>query len=384
MGVPEKRFIVRVVVWISVVVAMVNLFTHHLCAQTQEPVDAPFLQLKPVAHKNIVAIMSGNSDGGSLNTIYDIATVLERTSDIRIIPVVGNGSLQNIKDILNLDNIDAVIIQPHILWHLKETGEVAPDIDKRIAYITTLFTDELHVIARKEIKDFKDLAGKRVNFSIKGSGTRISMGLIFNALQMKVQEFNMRQADAFELMKQGQLDATSCICSKPLYHAYMLKNKSKDFKILSIPYTTELEENFFPGLVSHKDYPDLIPPGGSVNTVAVQTILGIYSGSTEKNERYRRLARFVDAFFNNIKEFKRPLHHEKWAAVNIAASVSGLQRFEPAQIWLNRNLLPAGRQVGAVVNQTTDERIIQSVRRSNVEKADPQPIQAVPSQSLPQ
>ena len=56
----------------------------------------------------------------------------------------------------------------------------------------------------------------------------------------------------------------------------------------------------------------------------------------ERSERYRRVQRFVDAFFSRFDEFSLPGRHPKWKEVNLAADVPGWQRFKPAQDWLDK------------------------------------------------
>ncbi len=335
--------VVRCRAWIiaiaSVLAASIVATTAQSQSQTNRQTSASvsrFAQYRDAINENVVTIISGNPNGGFLYTAYDIAAVLERTSKMRVIPIVGKGGAQNVKDVLYLKGIDMGIMHPHVIQYFKQTGEVGPNLEKRIAYITTLFTDELHVVTRPDIKDFRDLEGKRVNFSNTGSGTQISMRLIFQALGMKVQEFNMGQGDAFELMKQGKLDATTCTCAKPLRSVRGLK-KATGFKLLPVPYAPELEKSFLPGILTHTDYPELIPPGQSINTVAVQTILGVYNWKTKTTDRYRRVSRFVEAFFSNIKEFRKPPRQPKWKSINIAATVAGMTRFAPAQEWLELN-----------------------------------------------
>ena len=304
-------------------------------AQTS-PTPSVYAKLRDEINRDVVTIISGNPNGGFLYTAHDIAAVLERTSKIRVIPLVGKGGAQNVKDVLYLKGIDMGIMHPHVIKYFKQTGEAGPDIDKRVAYITTLFTDELHLVVRPEIQSFADLAGKKVNFSNAGSGTQISMRLIFSALGMKVQESNMGQTDAFELMKRGELVATTCTCAKPLRSVRAL-TKDSGLKLLSVPYTKELEDTFLPGVLTHNDYPELIPEGQTINTIAVQTILGVYNWRTKTNERYIRVAKFVDNFFDKIKEFRKPPRQPKWKSINIAARVKGLTRFPPAAAWIARN-----------------------------------------------
>ena len=319
------------------------------------PQTSAYAKYRNQVNKNVVSIISGNPNGGFLYTAHDIAAVLDRTSDIRVMPIVGKGGAQNVKDVLYLKGIDMGIMHPHVIKYFKTTGEAGPNIDKRIAYITTLFTDELHLVARPEIKSFDDLRGKRVNFSNKGSGTQITMRLIFKALGMKVEEFNMGQTDAFEMMKRGELDATACTCAKPLRSVRSL-TKDTGFQLLTVPYSPELEDTFFPGTLTHNDYPELIPAGQSIDTVSVQTILGVYNWRTRTTERYRRVTNFVEKFFESINEFHKPPRQPKWKSINIAARVKGLQRFPPAAEWLKRNAATRNNVAGIRVNRKLARR----------------------------
>jgi hypothetical protein len=52
-------------------------------------------------------------------------------------------------------------------------------------------------------------------------------------------------------------------------------------------------------------------------------------------DRYRRVQRFIEAFFPKIAEFQKPPRHVKWREVNLAATLPGWNRFEAAQAWLD-------------------------------------------------
>ncbi|MEM7774520.1 MAG: TAXI family TRAP transporter solute-binding subunit [Pseudomonadota bacterium] len=330
----------------TVLFGIVGAYQNFAAAQSATP-RAPARvptndEFRAKLNENVVTIISGNPNGGFLYTAYDIAAVLDDGDELRVLPIVGRGGAQNIKDVLYLRGIDMGIMHPHLIAYYKDNGELGPNIDRRIAYVTTLFADELHVVASKDINTFADLAGKRVNFSDKGSGTQLSMKLIFRLLKMDVQEFNMGQADAFEKIKNGELDATLCTCAKPLRS---VKGISPDdgLKLVPVPYSPELEELFLPGFITHKDYPNMLPAGEQIETISVQTILGVYNW-TPRNPRYPRIAKFVNAFFNNISKFHQPPRQPKWRGLNIAATVKTLQRFPAAQEWLDKN---APRLTGA-------------------------------------
>ncbi len=73
-----------------------------------------------------------------------------------------------------------------------------------------------------------------------------------------------------------------------------------------------------------------------MDTVAVPAVLAAFNWSPH-TERYRRLARFVDAFFGKIGELQQPPFHPKWKEVALNAPLPGWVRFRPAQEWLDRN-----------------------------------------------
>src|SRR6185437_824453 len=90
-----------------------------------------------------------------------------------------------------------------------------PDLDRKVVYIAKLFNEEVHVLARPEIRDLSDLAGKPVNLGQFGSGTEDMTREMFKALGVPVQEMNLTQIDALDRMRRGELAADVVIAGKP-------------------------------------------------------------------------------------------------------------------------------------------------------------------------
>jgi len=67
-----------------------------------------------------------------------------------------------------------------------------------------------------------------------------------------------------------------------------------------------------------------------VPTLAVGEVLAVYNWKSD-TDRYAKLERFINAFFDNFDKFLDPARHRKWKEVNLAAEVPGWQRFEPAE-----------------------------------------------------
>jgi uncharacterized protein len=288
---------------------------------------------------NTISIVSGNPNATYMTIAYDMSAVLDDGDDFRVLPVIGKGGGQNIKDVRFLKGVDLGITQSNLLPYFKKTNEIGL-IDDKIVYIAKLFNEEMHLIVRADtgINSLADLAGKKVNFSDVGSGTQLSTRDIFERLGIKPVEVNMGQADAFEALKKGEIAATILIAGKPA--GSMLKLKAQDgFRILPIAYEKPLQNDYLPATLSPEDYPGLIGPGQKVETVAVGAVLIAFNWP-KGTDRYRRIQKFVDTFFPKLAEFQKAPRHPKWKEANLAAVLPGWKRFEGAEEWLRRNAVP--------------------------------------------
>ncbi len=280
-----------------------------------------------------VSIISGNPNGAYLYLAYDMAAVLDDGDAMRILPVVGKGGAQNIRDVLYLRGIDMGFIRADAL-ELLDGKPGYPNLRANLRYITKLYNEEMHVLARKDIKSIRELTGKVVNYSDAGSGTDLSTTVIFEKLAIKPEKRNMGQRDAFEAMKKGEIDATILITGKPV-ESYSSFEAADEFHLLPVPFEPALIKDYLPTTITHEDYPNLLKPGESLETIAASVILGVYNWP-EDSEQYAKLERFVDKFFSSIEKFDKAPRHAKWKEVNIAAVVPGMERFKPAQEWLDR------------------------------------------------
>jgi uncharacterized protein len=113
----------------------------------------------------------------------------------------------------------------------------------------------------------------------------------------------------------------------------------------------ELMKVYLPARLRAEDYPNLIPPGESVPTVASSVVLAVYAWP-EGSDRYRRVANFVQAFFDNFNKLKEKTRHAKWSQTNLAAEVPGWTRFKAAQDWLVGRREQSGMTTGAMAMPT--------------------------------
>jgi TRAP transporter TAXI family solute receptor len=284
-------------------------------------------------NSNTIAIISGNLNATYVTIAYDLSAVLDDGDEFRVLPVIGKGGGQNIKDVRFLKGIDLGITQSNLLGYFKRSNEIGP-IDDKIVYIAKLFNEEMHLIVRADsgINSLADLAGKKVNFSDIGSGTQLSTRDIFERLGIKAEEVNMGQADAFEALKRGEIAATILIAGKPA--GSMAKLKAADgFRILPVAFDKPLQNDYLPATLAPEDYPGLIGAGQKVETIAVGAVLIAFNWP-KGTDRYRRIQKFVDNFFPKLAEFQKPPRHPKWREANLAAVLPGWTRFAGADEWL--------------------------------------------------
>lgn len=334
--------------WISVAFfsAMLALVSDPSFAQTRSR-SAPSVPDKPQlgsvgerANANTVAIISGNLNATYLSIAYDLSAVLDDGDVFRVLPVVGKGGGQNIKDVRFMKGVDLGITQLNLLNAYKRSNEIGPIADK-IVYLAKLFNEEMHVVVRADggITSFEQLAGKKVNFSDIGSGSQLSARDVFGKLGIKVQELNMGQNDAFEKLKSGEIAATILIAGKPAGSMARLQ-AAEGFRVLSVPYAKALQDDYLPATLASEDYPRLIDRDKPVETIAVGAVLIAYNWE-KGSDRYRRIQKFVEHFFPRLAEFQKPPRHPKWRETNLAATVSGWPRFEGAEEWLRKRPQPA-------------------------------------------
>jgi TRAP transporter TAXI family solute receptor len=285
---------------------------------------------------NTIAIVSGNLNATYLTIAYDLSAVLDDGDNFRVLPVIGKGGGQNLRDVRFLKGVDLGITQSVLLNAARRSSEIGP-MDDKIVYIANLFNEEMHLVVRADsgIETIEQLAGKRVNFSDVGSGTQLSSRDIFARLKIKAEEVNMGQADAFERLKSGEIAATVLIAGKPA--GAMARLKSADgFRFLPIPFARPLQDEYLPAVLSGKEYPGMIAAADGVETVAVSAVMIAFNWP-KWTDRYQRLDKFVQHFFPKLAEFQKPPRHPKWRETNLAATLPGWTRFAGADEWLKKN-----------------------------------------------
>jgi TRAP transporter TAXI family solute receptor len=317
-------------------------------------------------NENVVTIMAASPSETDLTIATDIAQVVDDGDNLRVLPIVGRGVGQNVKDVMFLRGVDMGITQANVLKHYAKTGELGSNFMNQVVYVAKLFNEEVHIIARTNVSDIRQLKGKVVNLGTPGSGTAITARLLLDDLGIPVQESHFADADAIEKVKSGEIAAAVFMAGKPAPVMAWLKG-SDGLRVLPIPYAKVLEDSYYPAILTHDDYPELIAKGQSVDSVSVCAVLIAFNWPGD-NVRYRKVAKFVDAFFSKFDEFQKPPRHPKWREVNFAATLENWQRSPASQAWIDR----AQRRTSTASRSDFDSFLAQNAQSNGTPVTDQQ------------
>src|SRR5271156_5491744 len=288
---------------------------------------------KQALNQNTVTLITGTIGGTYVQFGADLASVLDDGNKLRVLPIVGRGSVQSVADILFLQGVDIGIVRADTLDYLERKG-FAKDIKKQFTYVTKLYNEEMHVIASKSVHSLKELDGKKISVDLPNGGTFVTALTVFERLGMKPNVVYIEQRIALEKLKTGEVDAVIVVGGKPYKSVSSFKDDR--FHLVNVDYEKPLQTDYLPATLSAKDYPNLIADGEKVDTIAVPAVLAAYNWAPN-TDRYRKVALFVEAFFTNFPAFQNPPFHPKWKEVSLSAPLPAWQRFPAAQQWLDKH-----------------------------------------------
>ena len=310
-----------------------------------------------------VGLAGGLPEGTFIRLAAEIARNTSDTDNLRVLAVITQGATDNVKDLLYLRGIDIAITNADVLEYFK-TVEKTPNIEKRINFVSELVISEVHLVVRPEINSIKDLEGKKVSLGTKGAGQSTTGPIVFQRLGVKPEFVYVNNAIALEQMRTGEIAGLVNNGAKPQDLFTKFKNDN-NFKFLPLPIE-KFDEYYVPAVLTAEDYPGFIKPGEKVETLGVQTVLAVYNWPGS-NDRFRRVQRFIEYYFQRFEGLHKPPYHPKWKSVNLAANVPGWTRYYVADEILKQMASakappqqpgqpPAGRQQAARGGSDTAEQ----------------------------
>ena len=327
------------------------------------PDDTWTLPNRDAMNANTVTVITAPAGGATAIFGSDMARVLDN-GELRVLPVLGKGPVRNVVAILYLKAIDMGMVAGDVPEFYNLQYKI-PDVASRLRQIAKLYNNELHIIAPTSIKSIFDLEGKRI--VAQTDVGYYSAKVIFSRLNMHVTyDYWTDDSKAIQKIIDGEADAYITSTGKVFPLARAIKNEDRRLHLVPIPYDRKLQDLYVPSSFSGAEYPNLLEPDEKIETVATSVLLVTFNWP-ENSERYRRTAKFVDAFFSNINEFLKPPRHPKWAESSINVKISGWERFKAADDWIAQH---AGQTASTAAGSDSFNRFLNQKRIGNISPED--------------
>jgi TRAP transporter TAXI family solute receptor len=280
------------------------------------------IEQRELVNANTVTLMGGSVTGTYIQFASNLSTVFDDGYDLRVLPVVGKGSLKNLEDLLYLRGVDAAIMQSDVLDFVKKL-DVYANLDDLISYITVLYNEEVHVVAKNDIDSIYDLRNKKVGFGPTTSGTFMTASTVFDALDIVVDAVPGPYDVALQDLKDGKLDAIVRVAGAPVSYLEKVEWQS-GLNLIEIP---KIPGSYLVAELDYAAYPGLIPEGASIKTVAVGAVMAAYNWP-EDHPRRPKVEKLIRRLQQDLPNLQREPFHPKWKLVDLETELPGWNRFE--------------------------------------------------------
>lgn len=257
----------------------------------------------------------------------DIAALAAK-NNITVEVKPSEGSIDNIKRINSSENAALGIVQSDVLGFLSRSKN--PDSMRMASGLRMIFpfyNEEVHILARKEIKEFSDLKDKKVAIGEEGSGNMLTAINLFAMMDVTPAETKrIPSSEGVVAVLNGQLDAVVFVAGKPVRLFKNLEDLGKpenkkyspllgQVHFLALDNPKMLEE-YKPATITSADY-DFVK--ADVKTIAVEAVMVSYDFSKGAKKRCAYLNALAKAIRGGLPELKEK-GHPKWKEVNLDAN----------------------------------------------------------------
>jgi TRAP transporter TAXI family solute receptor len=278
--------------------------------------------------------------GGEKGTYYQFGLNLQallRPKGTSLAVHPSKGSIDNIYAVYQRPGVQLGIVQSDVLAFVArvQSDPVLKRIAKKTKMVFPLYNEEIHILGR-DVKDFDDLADRRVAIGREGSGTYLTARLLFKVSEVTPKEMvPIDTGEALAELKAGRIDAMFYVAGFPV--KLFTEQVSESDKLALVPITNKSVTEFYP--------PAEIPAGTyawqptPLPTIAVKAVLVSFD--------YRRrdcdaVGQFAQALAQNL-DWLRQNGHSKWKSVDLDYPLKGWEQYDCVRKYLNKPSSAAAR-----------------------------------------
>jgi TRAP-type uncharacterized transport system substrate-binding protein len=274
--------------------------------------------------------------------VNDLLDTMASDQNLRVLPIRGLGAGHNLADLLYLDGIDIAVLQADALERERTRG-VYPNLVDNIRTIAKWTDAEVHLLVRDDVLDINSLKGQPVNFGPSGSGSEVTAALLFDELDLPVEQRSDGHDLALRKLKAGKIAGMIYTAPKPaaLFDSVEVRD---GLRLLPVP-SMEPAEMYRAAELTAQDYPSLVFGKKAVRTLAVPLVLASYNWPSE-NVRFQSIKSFVDSFLDRLADLQDGMRHKKWQDADPAFSLAGWERHPIVEDHIRQLQAAAEKQSG--------------------------------------
>jgi len=264
--------------------------------------------------------------GGEKGTYYQFGLNLKKLvepKDINLEVINSTGSIENLYAVYQRPHTQMGIVQSDVLAFVSrvQSDPVLKRIATKTRMIFPLYNEEVHLLGRREIRDFDDLTGRRVAIGKEGSGTYLTARLLFEVSEVKPEEMvPIGTGEAMSQLKSGKIDAMFYVAGYPV--KLFTEDVSEDDGLALIPIRNKSIVEFYPQTkIPANTYPW---QKTTVDTIAVKAVLVSFN-FRRSNCEY--VGDFANALYENM-DWLIANGHSKWKSVDLEFPLKGWEQYD--------------------------------------------------------
>jgi len=272
--------------------------------------------------------------GGDKGTYYQFGLDLQKLVKplgINLTVHPSKGSVENIFAVYQRPGVQMGIVQSDVLAFVArlQSDPVLTRIAKKTKMVFPLYNEEIHLVGRKGITDFDDLAGRKVAVGREGSGTYLTSRLLFKLSEVVPAEMvYIDTSEALAELKAGRVDAMFYVAGYPVK---LLKDDitDKDGLVL-VPITNKSILEFYPQAeVPVGVYPWQPTP---VVTAAVKAVLVSFDFRRKDCDNVGRFGQILSTHLDGLQKGGHP----KWKVVDLNYPLRGWEQYDCVRKYLGK------------------------------------------------
>ena len=278
------------------------------------------------------AVDLGITTGSDKGTYYQFGLNLQKLvkpHDINLTVAPSTGSVENIFAVYKRPGTQLGIVQSDVLAFVARVGTdpALKRIASKIRMVFPLYNEEIHILGRKDIADFDDLADKRVAVGREGSGTYLTARLLFKVSDVEPREMvNIDTDQALAELKAGRIDAMFYVAGAPVKLFAESVTAADDLAL--IPVANKRITEFYPTAEIAPNTYRWQP--NALSTVAVKAVLVSFDFRHLDCDHVGRFAQIVASNMGWLAENG----HAKWKSVQLDYPLKGWQQYDCVRRYL--------------------------------------------------